>query len=53
MDKEFLVRLAMSDPRELTAEEVQRKALMDRSQVQRPLVMVDCSTPGRIAGQYF
>lgn len=50
MDRDFLVKLALSEHHELSEEELRRKALMDREVLKRPLVGVDCSTPARVAG---
>lgn len=50
MDRDFLVRLAIAEPRELSEDERRTKALMERTVVKRPLALVDCSTPARVAG---
>jgi len=49
-DKEFLLRLAQLEPSELNAEEEQSMKLLNRSQVSRPMVMVNSSTSGMVAG---
>jgi len=49
-DREFLLKLAQLDPAELTPEEQARKNLFNRSTLNKPLVMVNSSTSGMVAG---
>lgn len=50
MDREFLVKMALAGEDGLTQDDRERRALLNRTLVQHPLIMVDCSTPGRVAG---
>jgi len=49
-DRDFLLRLAQLEPAELSPEEERKKKLFDRSLLIRPLVMVNSSTSGMVAG---
>jgi NADH:ubiquinone oxidoreductase subunit F (NADH-binding)/Pyruvate/2-oxoacid:ferredoxin oxidoreductase delta subunit len=49
-ERELLLKLAQVDPSELTPEEEKRKSLLNRSHITRPLVMVNSSTSGVVAG---
>ncbi len=49
-EREFLLKLAQVDSSELTPEEEGRKSLLNRSHITRPLVMVNSSTSGIVAG---
>ncbi len=49
-DREFLLKLAQSDPSELNPEEQGLRDKLRKIQVARPLVMVNSSTSGIVAG---
>jgi hypothetical protein len=49
-EREFLLRLAQADPADLTPDELARKNLFNRSTLSKPLVMVNSSTAGMVAG---
>ncbi|MCK5136048.1 MAG: 4Fe-4S binding protein [Bacteroidales bacterium] len=49
-DKSFLLKLAQSDPSELSALEREKVAFLNRERLTRPLVMVNSSTSGTVAG---
>ena len=49
-DKDFLLKLAQSVPSELTPEDQEKSSLLKKESLLRPLVMVNCSTSGIVAG---
>ena len=49
-DKEFLLKLAQNERSELDPEELRKAEFFQRMQVSRPLVMVNTSTSGEVAG---
>ncbi|MEN8229026.1 MAG: NADH-ubiquinone oxidoreductase-F iron-sulfur binding region domain-containing protein [Bacteroidota bacterium] len=49
-DKEFLLKLAQSDPSKLSVDEKERVTLLNRERLIRPLVMVNSSISGIVAG---
>ncbi len=49
-DREFLIQLAQPDPPFLGSGEQERLRLLSRERVERPLVMVNSSTSGIVAG---
>jgi len=49
-DKDFLIKLAQQTPSELSPDELKQAALLRKIQVTRPLVMVNSSTSGIVAG---
>ena len=49
-DKEFILKLARSAPTELSPEDQERSDLLKKVSLLRPLVMVNCSTSGVVAG---
>jgi NADH:ubiquinone oxidoreductase subunit F (NADH-binding)/Pyruvate/2-oxoacid:ferredoxin oxidoreductase delta subunit len=49
-DKELLLQLAQQNPSELSPEELEQVALLRKIQITRPLLMVNSSTSGIVAG---
>ncbi|RLE05888.1 MAG: NADH-quinone oxidoreductase subunit F [Bacteroidetes bacterium] len=49
-DKEILIKLAQQNPSELSPDELGQTALLRKIQIPRPLVMVNSSTSGIVAG---
>ena len=49
-DKDFLLKLAQSAPSELTPEDQEKTRLLKKESLLRPLLMVNCSTSGIVAG---
>ncbi len=49
-DRDFLLKLAQGDIRDLIPGEAENLSLLNREQVKRPLVMVNSSTSGIVAG---
>lgn len=50
MDKDLLLKLAQSAPSELTSKEQEQSRLLKRESLLKPLLMVNCSTSGLVAG---
>ncbi|MCK4748040.1 MAG: hypothetical protein KAT15_13410, partial [Bacteroidales bacterium] len=49
-DKNFLLRLAQSELSELHAPDLELVSMMNRNRVRKPLIMVNSSTSGIVAG---